>query len=120
MPLLAEDWRTASPGSMEVWPIRDRLFVGRMVVIDLEGCSPLQPGSNKDPISGAYFFPNRVSIDQHGCERPQPSSSRLISPASDAIARGVPGGRRSRSNGRLEGWKIGRCETGYSRSDGRY
>ena len=28
-----------------------------MVVIDLEGCSPLQPGSSKDPILGAYFFP---------------------------------------------------------------
>src|SRR6516162_9487977 len=26
-----------------------------MAVIDLEGCSPLQPGTNKGPILGAYF-----------------------------------------------------------------
>ena len=26
-----------------------------MVAIDLEGCGPLQPGTNKGPILGAYF-----------------------------------------------------------------
>src|SRR6516162_6180826 len=115
MPLLAEDWRTASPGSMEVWPIRDRLFVGRMVVIDLEGCSPLQPGSNKDPILGAYFFPNQVSVGQHGCERPQPSSSRSISPVSDAIA-----GRRLEDGQSRKHGSLANPRQTIRRPDGRY
>jgi len=49
-----------------------------MVVIGLEGCSPLQPGSNKGPILGGYFFRQTKvpSISTAPRDRRPPSADR--------------------------------------------
>ena len=48
-----------------------------MAVIDLEGCSLLQPGTNKGPILGAYF-PDKQSLYRLARRR---GTGRLPGPA---------------------------------------
>src|SRR6516164_631446 len=116
MPLPAESLEGASPGEMGDWK-DGRLGNTRWATVGPDGslltwraAVPCSRGSNKDPKLGAYFLPQQSSLSVARLRETAALQRRSIWPASEAIAGRIPGGRQSRRNGRLEGWKIGQNE----------